>query len=287
MSYTVNGYPITDLIQSGYTEVTAPTQYTGLTANGHDTKPIACCMDFGYQVNGTDIATLYRAPQFNYTLSNTGTTIDLTTPTYRKFKHLSGIIYAGGAGGGSGGARRYDATDFKISRGPAGGSGGYGGYAWVREFDITGYKSVYCVIGDGGAGGVLTSISNNTDGSPGADGGNSRIRAYKIGAVDGNFTPIVAANGGLGGYGGGTGATPVVDGNGAVGTTILTSEYTLSGGGSARNIAINDAYLYRNAAYSFGGTAGSVGSNLSYSPGGNGGAGSEGQGWLWLLYKKE
>jgi hypothetical protein len=290
-NYYVDGVLITDIAWQAGTliDLSNVKQYYPNFPKGRDTLPIAACMDFGYKRNGVDIASFYRAPQSQSNVASTPT-IDLTSATNRKYKHVAGLIYAGGGGGGGGGGRGWNGGSYNDAS--PGSAGGYGGAGWIRYAEITNYESLYCVIGSGGTGGVDGNDANTPsqerrtggDGAYGNAGNDSRIRGTKIGAS--TFTPLCAANGGDGGYGGRGGRSntdynTINDGTGSVGSGS-TGTNLESGSATPENID-TDTY-YSSGTYGVPGNGG-TGRGLGGNNFGN--DGTDGIGWIWLLYEKD
>jgi hypothetical protein len=288
-NYYVDGILITNIINAGTQDLNGGViaqKYPNFT-KGMDTLPVAACMDFGYTINGVDIARYYRAPQQQYNVASQPT-IDLTSANNRKYKHIAALIYGGGGGGGGGGGRGWNGGNWNNAS--PGSAGGLGGAGWIRYAEISGYQSVYCNIGAGGTGGVDGNDSNTPnatsrtggDGQPGNAGGGSRVRGYLIGAS--TFSPLCAANGGDGGYGGRGGRANTVyptinNGDGSAGTGA-TGPILESGSGVATG---SNSNYYESFGY---GNAGGGGTGRGLGGNNFGTAGVEGIGWIWLLYQR-
>ena len=101
--YTVDGINVADLILYGTT--TNVSQYVDFPSGSGDNRGIALCDNFGYMVNGTDVATYYRGVQYDF---NTTSELNISVAPYRKFKHVSSLLYAGGGGGGGWGGQGWN-----------------------------------------------------------------------------------------------------------------------------------------------------------------------------------
>lgn len=290
-NYYVNGILITSIAwQSGtLVDLSNVKQYYPNFPKGIDTLPIAACMDFGYQRNGVDIASFYRAPQQQYNVASSPV-IDLTSANNRKYKHIAGLIYGGGGGGGGGGGRGWNGGSYNNAS--PGSAGGLGGAGWIRYAEITGYESVYCTIGSGGNGGIDGNDANTPsqqqrtggDAPYGNAGGFSRIRGYLIGAS--TFSPLCGANGGDGGYGGrggrsNTAYNTINNGTGSVGSGATGANLD-NGSGTATNT--DTTTYYQSFGY---GIPGNGGTGRGLGGGNYGNAGTDGIGWIWLLYEKD
>ena len=164
--------------------------------------------------------------------TSTGTST-WTKPAGAKLVYV--LAFGGGSGGGSG-RRRAAASTATAAFGGAGGGGGGRTELWIPAVALGSTETV--TIGAGGAGGAAQT-ADDTNGSAGADGGNSSFGAWAV------------ARGSTGGNGGATTSQAGGSSGGALGEVALGSTaYTASGGASA-----------------------SPGSRGGYRPAGGGGAG--------------
>lgn len=280
MSYFIDGIDASQFMTTG--NGVSVTQYTNFPKGFLDpsgNRGIAQCNNFGYLVNGIDVASQYKAIQVEISSS---TDIDITTATYRKFKHVSSLIYAGGGGGGGGGGKGW--TGGSRNDGSPGKIGGWGGYSYIRSIPISNYRLLRCVSGTGGTGGARGDDSTTPsqqsrpgqDGFPGNDGNGSVLGYFNIG---GNIYSIIhTANGGGGGGGGPGGRSTTITYPGNAGNNSGESG-SLGGSSENADTANNNSYLYRK-----GNADGTPGNGGPQQYAGN--AGEPGYGWLWFLYQK-
>ena len=278
--YTVDGINVADLIKDG-TGVNV-SQYTNfpvgyLSSLGN--RGIAQCDIFGYSVNGTDVCSKYIGIEV---LISTTADLDITGTTYRKFKHVSSLIYAGGGGGGGGGGKGW--TGGSRNDGASGKIGGWGGYSYIRKIPITNYRLLRSTIGAGGNGGARGGDSNTPDGEArtggdGASGNAGNVSELGYFNIGGNTYSIIhTANAGNGGGGGAGGRSSTVTTDGNAGSNSGNSG---SSGGSSQNAdtANTNSYLYRTPT-----ADGSPGNGGDQQFAGN--AAEKGYGWLWFTYQK-
>jgi hypothetical protein len=272
--YTVDGINVSDLIIGG-TSTNTP-QYVGFPGGSGDNRGIAVCDDFGYKVNGADVGQYYRCVQYDFSAVGSNS-LDISVAPYRKFKHVSSLLYAGGGGGGGGGGFGWNGGSGV--QGTAGARGGWGGYSYLRKAYIEDKRYLFQNTGDGGNGGNRGADSNRPsqqaraggDGNAGNSGGYSELGFYYNGAS--TYFAFHGATGGAGGGGGPGGrSTTPVPGPGAAG-----ANYGGNGGGSAEN-SVNDSYVYNFSNRD--GTPGNGSSNI-------GNKGEAGYGWVWFMYQKD
>jgi hypothetical protein len=277
--YYVDGIDIATLIGGNGDTGTSVSELAGFPTGWGDNRSIARAYDFGYQVNGSDVGPRYRGVQVEFGVGQTD--IDISLAPYRKFKHIASVIYAGGGGGGGGGG--YGWNGGNTNDGGNGARGGKGGYVWIRDYDITGKRYLFCNIGGGGNGGTVGGSSNRpssqsrtgSQGNGGNAGGESRLRAYDNGSL--NWYDIMGANGGGGGSGGNGGRgnlTINVGGDGG----------GFGGGGQGVGENAGNTNLYQDGGRDGSGGNGGAGAGVGGSTTGN--PGDAGIGWIWFLYAK-
>ena len=278
-NYTVDGINVSDLILAG-TNVTV-SEYTNFPVGGGggDNRGIAQCYNFGFMVNGIDVASRYRGVQVNLP---TNVDIDISVAPYRKFKHVSSLMYAGGGGSGGGGGKGWNGGS-RVD-GEPGKVGGWGGYSYIRTVPISNYSVLRCTSGTGGNGGARGNDSNTPsqqartggDGASGNAGNSSELGYFNIGGN--TYTIIHTANGGGGGGGGPGGRSGTTT---SAGTPGNNSGLSGSLGGSSENAdtANSNSYLYRAT-----GVDGTPGAAPPQQTVGN--PGEAGYGWLWFMYAK-
>ena len=269
--YTVDGINVADLILYGTT--TNVSQYVDFPSGSGDNRGIALCDNFGYMVNGTDVATYYRGVQYDF---NTTSELNISVAPYRKFKHVSSLLYAGGGGGGGWGGQGWNGGN-RVG-GQQGAAGGWGGYSYLRKAYILDKRALYHNVGNGGTGGGPGFNSNTPsqqartggDGGPGNAGNSSELGFYYNG--QNTYYRFHGATGGAGGGGGqgGRSNSPAA----AVGAS--GGNYFGNGGGSAAN-SVNDSYVYN-----YGIRDGSPGNGGAA----NGNTAEAGYGWVWFMYEK-
>lgn len=279
-TYTVDGINVSELFQPG-SGVSVP-EYTGFPIGYTDAggnRGIAQCYNFGFMVNGIDVASRYRGVQVNLP---TNLDIDISVAPYRKFKHVSSLLYAGGGGSGGGGGKGWNGGS-RVD-GQSGKIGGWGGYSYIRTIPISNYRLLRSTTGTGGNGGARGNDSNNPsqqarvggDGASGNAGNRSELGYLNIGGN--TYTVIHTANGGGGGGGGpgGRSGTVTYDGNAG-----FNSGNSGSSGGSSANAdtANNNSYLYRHSTAD--GTPGAAPPQQT-----DGNPGEKGMCWLWFMYGK-
>jgi len=282
-TYRVDGINVTELIygpgQTGAIDVSNgfknfPTGYKDPSNN----RFIAQCDNFGFTINNTDVGSLYKSVQID--VSNS-TTINISNIPYRKFKHVSSLLYGGGGGGGGGGGQGWNGNS--TSDGRPGAMGGWGGFSWIRKTPITQFQSLICNIGNGGTGGAGGNDSSKplgqsragNDGGTGNNGGPTDLSGILIGSN--SVLGIHTANGGTGGGGGaggerGTITNPGIDGS----NNIIDLSGVSQGGGTSRTDTL--ANLYRPI------NDGAPGNGGPENVAGN--AGEKGYAWLWFTYEK-
>jgi hypothetical protein len=272
--YTVDGINVKDLItQSG-----SLTQsfYINFPTCIPDNRGIAKCDNFGYSVNGVDIGTTYRGIQYDCPNSSS---LDISIAPYRKFKHVSSLLYGGGGGGGGGGGAGWNGGNRAYPT-VSGGYGGYGGYSYIRKTIITDKRVLAWSIGTGGNGGGRGGDSNTPsqsartggDGAAGNAGNATTLNYYFNGSN--TQTGLHSANGGTGGNGGPGGRSATVPNAGTAGSTTGGT-----GGSSAdADTANSNSYLYRPTND---GTPGNGGGSQT-----NGNSARDGYCWLWFTYEK-
>ena len=280
--YYVDGIDIANIIGGYGSTESSVSQFSGFPT-GWDTKSVARAYDFGYRLNGSDVAANYRGVQVD--CNQGATNIDISIAPYRKFKHIASLIYAGGGGGGGGGGQGWNGGS--RNEGGTGARGGRGGYVWIRDRNITGQRYLFCNIGGGGNGGNAGGDSNNPSsttrvggqGNNGNAGGESRLRAYDNGSS--NCYDIMGANGGGGGTGGNGGRGNVAvnvggDGNGFGG----------GGWGVGEDASNTNLWRFDSVDGSPGNGGYGRGTSGASNVGTSGNSGDRGTGWIWFLYQK-
>lgn len=218
--------------------------------------------DINYKITGTDISNYFAAvgfcPSSNvlFTANTAGDYyFDPRTITSFPIRRMAVLVLGAGGGGGAGAKSVYSSAG-----GGAGGGGGSGDWKLVL-LDTVPQINLVIRVGQGGAGGTITS----THGNQGSNGGYSRIY-YNNGS--GNIN-LVYASGGRGGGGGGasfvtySGTQAIYNaGSGGYSAAAVGAGSAGGAGGTGGYVASVSWQGYQ--AYPPGtGTAGGVTSNLS------------------------